>query len=505
MLDYRKKLLTLTALVILGGGLRLFYLDHQSFWNDEFATIRDSSIEKSRVLRSEDFEPSLWDRRIWQNPHGPLYYAILHIWAGLGTNEFTLRLLSVLIGTATIPLIFLLGEKLFDSTTGLGAAFLLAISPFHLWYSQEVRMYVLLMFCATIAVYAFLRLLEEPTPRWAAIHGIAAVLSVFSFPAAGATLLAINLYFLLFYKRHRHAVKTWLLTNLGAGLCVGIFLILAFPFFQRLVADSRLPVGREDTVTDPGGIAQLGYAFFVFSTGYSVGPSLRELHESPTFSQFVPYIPVLIVFALTFAGAFVIGLVRAYRDRQTFAFLLLVLLLPLLLIFGVSSVKQTTFNVRYVAPSVMAFIIILSAGVTGLRRRYIQGAIAAALVGCSLYAVGQYYFNPRYAKADVRSAAAYVAKEAHEGDVITGYRTSAFRFYFTRDLEVIDLGGRHIAPNRLSELKHRLGGSGRAWFILKRKWESDPNGVAAAWFKERGTAVIEKTFPGVSVTCYSMR
>ena len=90
--------------------------------------------------------------------HPPGYYLLLHLWTRLfGPGVGSVRLLSVLIGTATVPLLYLAGKRLPDrrgpllylagkrllgrSGALLVAVALLALSPFHIYYSQEVRMY----------------------------------------------------------------------------------------------------------------------------------------------------------------------------------------------------------------------------------------------------------------------------------------------------------------------------------------------------------------------------
>ena len=77
-----------------------------------------------------------------QDIHPPLYYALLHGWTAiLGTGPAALRLLSVVVGVLTIPLLYLVARRMFTRRVALLATFLLTISPLHVYYSQEVRMY----------------------------------------------------------------------------------------------------------------------------------------------------------------------------------------------------------------------------------------------------------------------------------------------------------------------------------------------------------------------------
>lgn len=93
--------------------------------------------------------------------HPPFYYTLLHFWiAFLGSGAVAVRLLSVFVGTLTIPLLYLVGHRLVDSRAATLAALVMAIAPFHVYYSQEVRMYGLVTLLALLSVYFALLLLE---------------------------------------------------------------------------------------------------------------------------------------------------------------------------------------------------------------------------------------------------------------------------------------------------------------------------------------------------------
>ena len=118
-------------LILFGLALRLAWLAFQPLWWDEgysvwFAT---HPLTQMAALTAQDIHP-------------PLYYALLHGWAApLGTSPTALRLLSVVVGMLTIPLLFLVARRMLSARAALLAAFLLTINPLHIYYSQEVRMY----------------------------------------------------------------------------------------------------------------------------------------------------------------------------------------------------------------------------------------------------------------------------------------------------------------------------------------------------------------------------
>src|SRR5260370_23474713 len=114
----------------------------------------------------------------------PLYNLILYTTIRLfGDSEVVLRLPSVVFAIANIYLLYRLGTVLWDRLTGVFAAALLALSGFHLWYSQEARMYSLLSLAATAFALATVQLLARP-------YWLRAALCT----AAGMALLYTHLY-----------------------------------------------------------------------------------------------------------------------------------------------------------------------------------------------------------------------------------------------------------------------------------------------------------------------
>src|SRR5581483_10632015 len=134
--------------LILGLGLRLISLN-QSLWLDE-AT---SALTTKMSLRYFFFQFITGDF------HPPLYYLTLRPWSTLfGSSEIALRSLSVLFGTATIYLVYLIGRKMFNEEVGIITALLLATSSLHVYYSQEARMYSMSAFLVCLAIYLFLKI-----------------------------------------------------------------------------------------------------------------------------------------------------------------------------------------------------------------------------------------------------------------------------------------------------------------------------------------------------------
>ena len=112
-----------------------------------------------------------------------------------GSGEAVLRLVPALAGTGTIPLFYLLGREFHNRETGLVAATLLAISSFHIYYSQEARPYTVFLFFFSLALIFYLRACRTNSGSawilfgvfsalscWAHLFGIVFVVPLFLLP-----------------------------------------------------------------------------------------------------------------------------------------------------------------------------------------------------------------------------------------------------------------------------------------------------------------------------------
>lgn len=140
------------AILVLGLLLRLISLN-QSLWLDEainvLATKHYSLIGMVTEYAQGDFHP-------------PLYFIILWLWAKMfGISEVAVRFPSVVFGVLTILVVYFIGKKLYSRKIGLLSAFLLAINPLHVYYSQEARMYALAALAVAINIFLLVRFLKD--------------------------------------------------------------------------------------------------------------------------------------------------------------------------------------------------------------------------------------------------------------------------------------------------------------------------------------------------------
>lgn len=457
---------SIAAATAVALGLRLFHLGTQSLWIDEILTHRSADVGAPMPL------PDLL-----QNVHGPLYALLLNLWTRLaGDSEWAMRLPSALFGTAMVPAMAAVATLWLGAETAVLAAWLAALSPFLVWYSQEARNYALLMLCACLAAVALLRLRESLTgPRVAAAIAALAAGVLAGFPFALLAPLHLK-WWLSGGSRGRRALLV------GAGVLAVI--LVASPWipqavrtwdFRRLQpgAESGTPL-RGTTTFHP---AALPFALHAFAVGYTLGPSLRELRSQATAATLARHAPELVATALVFGLLGLLGL-RALARRRRLLDALLWIVVPALIVSFFATRNFKVFHPRYVAVSAPAVLLVIAAALADLPVRLrIAAALAVALLwGASL---AHHAFDPRYAKEDYRGASAFVASRARPDERVLAVGAEDPVFHYYRGPAPLDRLwlGFVQRPARLQEKwdEARSGVAG-VWVVLSRPEDLDPEG-----------------------------
>jgi mannosyltransferase len=162
------------ALTLLGAIVRFATLNVSSVELDESATL---------ILVRHGFGGML-SRIAHGESTPPLYYYLVWGWTrvfGAGTVGF--RSMSALIGTITIPVMYLAGREI-SPRAGVWAAALTTVSPSMFFFSQEARTYGLLVLFSAAAFVAWQRSLREPSARhlaaWGVLSGVALLAHYFA-------------------------------------------------------------------------------------------------------------------------------------------------------------------------------------------------------------------------------------------------------------------------------------------------------------------------------------
>jgi mannosyltransferase len=116
-------------------------------------------LDESQSLWQSSHSPAGVIDVISHDVHVPLYGLLLHFWEFLlGTDVARARLMSLIFFIASIPASYALARTIYNRSTALFTALLIATSPFLNWYGNEIRMYSLLTLITIGSQFFFLKL-----------------------------------------------------------------------------------------------------------------------------------------------------------------------------------------------------------------------------------------------------------------------------------------------------------------------------------------------------------
>jgi len=488
--------------------LAIYRIGNQSMWVDEVVSVQVASDESF-------FSPVIWFRQ------SPLYFALLHLWVQLGTSETILRFLSVFFGGVAVCLTYMLSVRLFNQRVAWIATTILATSPFLIWYSQEVRYITLMIVTSLFSMYAFHRALASNRRGWWVSYCCSLIVATAAF-VSNMLLPLVQGLFVLFSPSRRYlfrkvficqfvffAVFIWWgngghLDRIG-GRWEKLFnhVTLSSEKVASLQVTERLSSGGDRDFE----LAAVPYTFFTFSTGFSMGPSVRELQVSRSITTLRPFAPLLVTLAVLFGSLFILGMIALWREQNTGIFLILWLALPLIGCSVISALTDMTYNVRYVSMALPAYIVILSAGIVSFRRPVVQMALLTSVLLVNMVSVSNYYFDPRYARDDARSAARYLQSATGSQDLILVVgNTGALRYYYKGNAPIVSWdkkadGDRRLIRQRLTELARHHE---RLWLLEIRRWEKDRTGNVKAALEKLYSGLQQQHFPGVEIYAYDL-
>lgn len=182
------------------GLLVRLYGIQRGLWEDEITAAYYTQLTPADVF----------DTLAQNGSHPPLYFLL----TGLGVRHgldvvAALRLPSLVAGTATIAVVYLIALKLAGRTAAVVAGLLATIAPMAVWYSQEGRMYALVWFFV-LASYLVLAWGTE-SRAWALfalLHALFIGLALWTDYSAALALLPQPLLILLL-KRRAWFLGTW--------------------------------------------------------------------------------------------------------------------------------------------------------------------------------------------------------------------------------------------------------------------------------------------------------
>lgn len=491
--------LFILLLVLLAFALRLYRLDYFSLRGDEAFT----------VLFVQKPLAQMWHETLTVEPNPPLLYFLLRGWIALaGDSEFAARFFSLFFGVLCVPLVYRLTRVIFSShAMALFAAFLLAVNPYQIWHSQDVRNYAMWQALSLAALIPFwLWYKTSSSDRWQGGGRYLAAFVVLELAALychyyeAFILLALNLFVLLTTWRQWRKLLTWL----GAQVVLAL-LYLPYP----LILSNRVAAYGEGSGRE--GVALWEIARETFSA-FVLGETLDA--------------SLLAWLWLPFALLALAGLVYLWtRDWRRGLYFTLYIAVPTLAVFGLNLIRPL-YLARYlngIAPAyyiLLAYAIVTFSGMLAVRRgkrteedkplrspktsrvletprvshqsgvakSAVRVALAGVLALLALLALANYWSNPAYAKApDWRGLTDLINANAEPGDLIVqNFPEMSLLYYDRTRLPVVVYPETYLPDAKTTRQLNAVGSNfKRVWFIPAAPDFWDPDEFVEKWLDHR--------------------
>jgi mannosyltransferase len=383
------------VLTLAAFALRVIGMD-QSLYGDEMFTFVDT----------EHGLPELFDRVVDAETTPPLYFVLAWLSAQLGDNTVLIRLPSLVMGTAAVPLVYLLGLHTVGRRAALLGSALMAISPFAILYSTEARAYATLISLAALSTLALVRALEGGRRGWWIAYVLSSCL-VFYTHYTGVFLLVAQAAWAAW--AHRQRLRDLLLANAAVAIAL-------MPWLPAYLEQRRLALGFEYLAqsalpVEPGSLAR---GAVIALSGLPSVP-LRELPGRPALAL----LGIVLAAALVSAGA-PLARRRAAFDRRALsspvALLALIAVATPVAVFLYSAVSTNILVPRSFSASLPAAVLVIGWLVSSMRR---QAALVGTTVLLAALAVGAVRtLDDDFRRPPFRDAARFIDARAGPGDPV---------------------------------------------------------------------------------------
>jgi glycosyltransferase involved in cell wall biosynthesis/uncharacterized membrane protein len=385
--------LSLLGLIILGLIVRVIFLNSHTFWFDEAFSFFVANRDVLSLLRATATDN-----------HPPFYYLLLQFWSSLSSSVSHLRLLSLLFGVVSLPLFYNLGRKLTNTKVALFATTIFALSPLHVYFSSETRMYTLLVLETLLLSWLFLKFLENGSKLYLILTTLVGIVALHTHYYSLFALLTLNFIFLLESKRLKKLLFPWLISQLS--------IVLAFVPWALLLMQS--PNTNCWCFFTPIGLPSMFASFAIGGMGVV---SLKEyiLHAAKI---------DIVFFSLTSLALFISFLIGILKSKKN-ALLITFFLLPVALV-SLAGLFSPVFSPRSLIIVSPFYYLLASIGIFSLRdrlRRVCLLLIPALLVTTLAFQ----YLNKFYHGPALERAAEFISKNYKGQEAII--HTSPMTFY----------------------------------------------------------------------------
>lgn len=452
-----------TSILIAVGVIATFLLFR-------FYGLASQSLNQDEVVERQIAELPL--EKIIHEPNSfpPLYHLLVRAWIeGIDGGEFALRTFSFACAALATVMMWGMCRDIFGERIATIAVWLTAGSAYHVYYSQQGRAYMLTLLLAVATTWPFLRLLRKASKvdwMWFVLAGTLGGYTHYYF---SIYLLTLGLVALV--QDFRFTLRT----ILPAGIAIGV---LCLPLFALLKGD--LEFQSELREPRPLTLASLGYTYFSFFSGYTLGPSRPELHVLPTKTAMLKALPWCLLVGVPFVWLTVsAGRRETWKNQLS---MLIATFFPVGIVGLIGSIMTLTYNDRFLIWLVIPLTILLAVGFDRLKSVRSRMIVAALLLTTTISALFVRNHVEAHQNEDIRAIAETIQQQTEDGTVppvlvSAGYVAIVADYYLSEPLTATYIMDNGIATGSTAiAIEQMQNKSVPFWFVYVREFHGDPEG-----------------------------
>jgi mannosyltransferase len=446
LVSERASTLAVTGLTLLALALRWPYF-HQSLFGDELFLYLDvhgrSLGQVLSAVHDTEKTPPLGFLLGWLFTHGR-------------NPTVLVRLPSLMASVATVPLLYLLGQRTLGRAAGLVAAAWFALSPFAIFYGSEARAYALVTALVVLSTLALLSALEERRLRWWALYALAVAAALYTHYISALVLLPQAAWALW---TNRDSAREQL-------LAAGAVVLVLLPWLPSFLAQARHSGAEARRLAM---LAPLTFKSFVTTTVKALtGHPFAGLGTVPGKAALAVMAAALVALAVAAVSDLRRrGGLRAPSSSAPGVLVGLLAVTPVVLLALYSLRPHASWFVARNLSVAVPYALLLVGWLLayGLRRRVLLPLSIAVLACMAVGAVRS--LSPDRQRPDARGVAHYIAAHSPPGAAVidaefpfTGAPANAVRIYLPRSRPAYDPAG--------SDAAWDAARSGKPVFIVSR-------------------------------------
>lgn len=384
------------------------------------------------------------------------YFAVKLSLSAWGMDEWGARFIPCIVGIASIPLMFLMGRSLVNTRVGMFAAGFVALSNWHLYWSQNSRGYIFTFLFGMLTVWSFYLAIQHDRP----------LLMIGSLFAAICLILS-------------HTLSIFILPAL-AGYAASFWLVDVFPrvggmFVQAQENRHTLSPSSEDNTRHPKGLRWRNVLIFFlpftvplfvlllpeFRTWLVSGWGLNQWQRSPIYIVFTLVYGLSVPVAVTALFA-----LFAKPVENSVRFLACYAGIPLVLMLIASRFQNVAgYYLFFTTP---AYFLLCAIGCDRISRVESLPTVVRAVLPCviivTMLSQNYLYFKlENGGRPKWRQAFSTIRSQMKDTDRVV-VSLAQMSHYYLPDLDPTAI--KEVLNKRLEFEKQWITGRTRVWFVI---------------------------------------